>query len=149
MNNFQLGPLIKAVNTLFERELDNQLSARTDVPNLTGAQARLLGYLLTHAETIVYQRDLENIFHLSRPTINGLVKRLRENNFITVFPSSEDKRFKQVQLTKTTREQMEAHQKDFENIFVRIEGQMTKGMTENDVETFRILLGICLKNLQK
>ncbi len=44
---------------------------------------------------------------------------------------------------------MEAHQKDFENIFVRIEGQMTKGMTENDVETFRTLLGICLKNLQK
>ncbi|MGF2385204.1 MarR family winged helix-turn-helix transcriptional regulator [Lentilactobacillus otakiensis] len=149
MKNDQLGPLIKAVNTLFERELDNQLSAANDVPYLTRTQARLLGYLLTHEDTVVYQRDLENIFYLSRPTINGLVKRLRENHFITVLPSPEDKRFKQVQLTQKTREQMQAHQKDFETLFAQIEERMTQGMSQSDVQKFRELLEMSVRNLQK
>lgn len=148
MDNLQLGPLIKAVNTLFEKDVDNHLNIAEDAPKLTGTQARLMGYLLAHSDNIIYQRDLEEIFHLSRPTINGLVKRLRENGLVTVSPSAEDKRFKQVQLTAKTAENMRKHQPEFEQIFKDIEQRMTQGMSLDEVQTLRSLLTICLNNLK-
>ncbi len=145
---FQLGPLIKAVNTLFERDVDNQLSMPAGVPKLTGTQLRVLGYLMGHQHEIIYQRDLDKVFHTSRPTINGVIKRLRENGFVTVLPSPEDKRYKQIKLSPETREKMQAHRQEFVIVFSQIEQKMTRGMTTDEVDQLKILLKICLKNLQ-
>ncbi|KRM44057.1 MarR family transcriptional regulator [Lentilactobacillus parafarraginis] len=148
MDNVQLGPLIKAVNTLFERDIDNQLTNSEDAPGLTGTQAQLLGYLLQQSDQEIYQRDLENVFNLSRPTINGLVKRLREGGFVEVIPSQEDKRFKQVRLSPKTEAKMREHQPEFERAFIDLEAKMTRGMSTQDVRTLKTLLKSCLDNLK-
>ena len=44
---------------------------------------------------------------------------------------------------------MQAHQKDFETLFAQIEELMTQGMSQSDVQKFRELLALSVRNLQK
>ncbi|TLF35890.1 MarR family transcriptional regulator [Lacticaseibacillus zeae] len=144
-----IGPLIKALNTEIQKEINNRLSKSSpERPALTSAQAELLLYLLHHHYQIVFQSDLESVFNLSRPTINGLVKRLKEAGMVAVEPTPTDKRYKQVVMTAAARKAMIAHQPEFRAEVQALEHVMTQGMTTDEVATVHRLLQLMLQNLK-
>ncbi|KRN28645.1 MarR family transcriptional regulator [Lactobacillus selangorensis] len=144
-----IGPRIKAVNTLFEKQLEKNLNHPNVSPHLTSAQFGLISYLYDHPHQAVYQRDLEKIFSLSRPTINGIVKRLRLGGFVDVSPSQSDKRYKLVTLTPASRAEMTKHRPDFIHDVRKIEDKMTAGMSDAEIAEMSRLIDKMLVNLKK
>ncbi|ERL65096.1 MarR family winged helix-turn-helix transcriptional regulator [Schleiferilactobacillus shenzhenensis] len=144
-----IGPLIKALNTEIQKAINNRLAQSSpDRPALTSAQAELLMYLVRHHDKVIFQSDLESVFNLSRPTINGLVKRLKEAGMVAVVPTPADKRYKQIMMTATARREMIAHQPEFDAQVQALEQAMTTGMTADEVAELHRLLRLMLHNLK-
>ena len=70
----RLSLLLKIVNNLFERELNNKISTL----ELTRTQCSVLGYLNRNGNKEINPRDIEKEFNLKRPTVTGILKRLEE-----------------------------------------------------------------------
>lgn len=134
-----IGKYMKIIHLSMEKDF-NRMVAEYD---LTSAQCDLLFYLKNHQNQEVNPVDLEREFSLSRPTVAGILHRIRNKGFITFKESSKDRRYKQVILTEKTEklwEQMKIH-------IDQVEERMRRGMTEEDQETFIRILKHVLKNV--
>ena len=128
----RLSLLLKMVNNLFERELNNKVS----LMDLTHAQCGILGYLDRNRKRDIYLNDIEREFCLKRPTVSGLIKRLEEKEFIIVEPKSDDRRYKRVLLTDKSEEILELMKENLE----KTEKTLYKNLTKYDKdELYRIL----------
>ena len=63
--------------------------------DLTFAQGHIIGYLV-HCPTPPCAKDIEERFHLSHPTVSGLLARLEKKEFIALREDPEDRRRKLV-----------------------------------------------------
>ena len=98
VNKAKLGALIKWVNLTFETKI-NEVVKDSD---LTRAQCDILMFLnRTRYENPhnVTQREIEKEFHISNPTVTGLLNRLEAKEFIERVPSQKDGRYKVIVLT--------------------------------------------------
>ena len=128
----RLSLLLKMVNNLFERELNNKAS----LMDLTHVQCGVLGYLGRNRDKEIYLNDIEKEFCLKRPTVSGIIKRLEEKEFIVIEPKYNDRRYKRVLLTEKSEEIFEAIQENLENA----EKTLYKNLTQSDKdELYRIL----------
>ena len=75
--------------------------------NLTTAQLNVLIYLIRAEEdhTDVTSRDLEKLFHVTNPTMAGILKRLEAKGFIIRTKSGGDGRTKVITLSEEAKEQ--------------------------------------------
>ncbi len=110
-NQIHLSALIKQLNKQLERHKTG----------FTSAKVQVIAYLFEHQDKVIYQKDLEHIMNLSRPTINGIVKRLIAKGAVKLIPNPNDRRSKQLILSDTTKEEAQKHQKEFENDIRTIE----------------------------
>lgn len=62
---------------------------------LTAAQGHIMGYLSRQPEPPC-PRDVEEAFHLSHPTVSGLLSRLEQKGFIQFRPDPLDRRCKRI-----------------------------------------------------
>lgn len=139
MDREPIGKYMKIIHLSMEKDF-NRMVAEYD---LTSAQCDLLFYLKNHQNQEVNPVDLEREFSLSRPTVAGILHRIRNKGFITFKESSKDRRYKQVILTEKTEklwDQMKIH-------IDQVEERMRRGMTEEDQETFIRILKHVLKNV--
>lgn len=137
----RLSLLLKTVNNLFERELNNRVS----LMDLTNAQCGILGYLDRNRDKKIYLNDIEKEFCLKRPTVSGLVKRLEEKEFVIVEHKDNDRRYKQVILTEKSEEILEIMKDNLENT----EKTLYKNLTEKDKEELYRILSIMFKTMKK
>lgn len=70
--------LIKNIHDKF----DSRANADCQTAGLTIAQFRVLLYLEDHPDSDVTQKELETVFKVSHPTINGILSRLESKNCI-------------------------------------------------------------------
>lgn len=110
-NQIHLSALIKQLNKQLERHKTG----------FTSAKVQVIAYLFEHQDKVIYQKDLEHVMNLSRPTINGIVKRLIAKGAVKLIPNPNDRRSKQLILSDTTKEEAQKHQKEFENDIRTIE----------------------------
>lgn len=135
----RLSLLLKIVNNLFERELNNKISTL----ELTRTQCSVLGYLNRNVNKEINPRDIEKEFNLKRPTVTGILKRLEEKEFIIMEQSEIDKRYKQVKLTYKSRE---IHNIMQQNLF-EAENVLYKNLSEDDKKELYRILKIMMNNL--
>ncbi len=145
-NQIHLSALIKQLNTSIEKQLDKQLESHQT--GFTSAQVQVIAYLFEHQDKVIYQKDLEHVMNLSRPTINGIVKRLIAKGAVKLVPNPNDRRSKQLILSDTTKEEAQKHQKEFENDIRTIEKKLTAGLSTNEVKKFKYYLNHCLNNIK-
>ena len=102
---------------------------------LTAAQGQIMGYLATHPQPPC-PRDLEEAFHLSHPTVSGLLSRLEQKGFVELRTDPEDRRFKRIYLLP------KAWQLDerISRTLAENERKMTDGFTQQEREAFADLL---------
>lgn len=132
--------LLKLIGDAIETKANNQLKHY----DMTLSQGRVLAYLYERRGEKTAQRELEDYFQVSHPTINGILKRLESKGYVQSEVDDLDKRVKNVYLSpdylgkslKAT-----ALQKEMEAI-------MTKGIPKNQVEEFRGMLYQMLVNLE-
>lgn len=145
-----LGPLIKAINIEIQKHINNQMGdAPKGLPRITGPQMQILLYLSDRPDKIIYQSDLQGYFNLSRPTINGLIKRLRTAGLIRVVPVPEDRRYKRIVLSEKMEAEFATRKPVIMQDMMLIENQLTKDMSKADISAFRRLLGQSLNNIKQ
>ena len=67
---------------------------------ITGVQSRVLHFVCEHSRTgPVYQKDIENEFHIRRSTATGILKLMEKNGMIGKESVPEDARLKRLKVT--------------------------------------------------
>ena len=67
-----LGPRLRYLNNRITQYMDQQFLAL----DLTSTQSFILHHLSLHEQEAVYPKDLEKRFHLTHPTVSGVLQRL-------------------------------------------------------------------------
>ena len=98
MDKKNLGRLINCCGKMVKLNVDAEL--RRSGYNVTPVQSQALIYLYKHKNEDITQRDLERALELKPSTINGIVDRLLEKDYITRCPSPRDGRCRLLQLTE-------------------------------------------------
>jgi len=87
------GHLIRILHCRSSQAVTQALSSM----DLTASQGQLMGYL-AHCQAPPCPKDIEEVFHLSHPTVSGLLSRLEKKGFLELRPDEEDRRCKRVYL---------------------------------------------------
>lgn len=109
---------------------------------LTASQSRILGYIATQ-ESAPCAKDLEDFFHLSHPSISGVLKRLEQKQFIELRCDPDDHRCRRIYLLPKGQECHEMTVRQIEHI----EAMIVKDFTPEEQEQFYAYLTRAITNL--
>lgn len=85
------GHMVRVLDCAISQSLTQALAEM----ELTSAQGRIMGYLAMTPEPPC-AKDIEEKFHLSHPTVSGLLARLEKKGFIEFRPDKADRRCKRI-----------------------------------------------------
>lgn len=121
---------------------DQTITDTLEKMGLTASQGRVLGYVAHHPE-LPCPRDIENDFHLSHPTVSGLLSRLEQKGFLQLRTDPEDRRCKRIYLLEKGKAcQTQIHQRIHQH-----EAQLVQGFTPEEQAQFASLLQRAIENL--
>ena len=112
---------------------------------LPRGQGPMCGYLMRNQDHPVFQKELEQAFHLSGATVSNCLQTMERSGLITREPMPEDGRLKQIRLTGKG---MELEIKDVGNI-LRMEEAMKRGFSEEEMARFEDYLERAVANLRE
>ena len=87
------GYLLRHLHSCVDQNMTTALASM----DLTAAQGAIMGFII-HSKTAPCARDIESRFHLSHPTVSGLLSRLEKKGFIEFRPDEADRRCKRIYL---------------------------------------------------
>lgn len=125
------GPVIKQISEMMDSGLDNSLRNT----GLTSMQARMLIALDMADGGSMTQRELEDLFMVSHPTVVGLVRRMQSKGLVTLSEQTGN-RSKDVTLTEEGRRT--AHEID--GTIRWTEATIVRGLDASEQEELRRLL---------
>ncbi|HJA93268.1 MAG TPA: MarR family transcriptional regulator [Candidatus Eisenbergiella merdipullorum] len=128
--------------------LSHKVKARLDATlqdlGITGVQSRVIYYILSHCqEGPVFQRDIENVFGLSRSTATGILQLLEKNGIIRRESVASDARLKKLVPTQRAVDldtQVSACLRETDRM-------LTRGLTKDQVLLFKEMAAQMLRNL--
>ena len=109
---------------------------------LTAAQGHILAFL-SHQPKPPCPRDIEEVFHLSHPTVSGLLNRLEKKEFIAIRPDESDKRCKRIFILPKG----DACNKKMRSTIQSIENRIVLDFSPEEQETFTRLLDRAIQNM--
>ncbi len=131
------------------RRISNQLHRRGSralaEQGITDVQARVILYLLKHADTGASLTDVHRELHFSMAAASGLIKRLREKGYIRVEACALDERRKLLYVTEKGSRVREV----LDSTLKSIPDQLYRGFTEEEVATLHRLQKKMLQNLEQ
>ena len=132
------GPLLRFLHSSVDREIN----AALEKMELTSAQGHILSYT-RHQKTPPCPKDIEEAFHLSHPTVSGLLSRLEKKGFIELKTDENDRRSKRIFILPKGEECTNAlHQ-----TILATEEKLVAGFTEEEKHQFRSLLERTVTNM--
>ncbi|ULQ58722.1 MarR family transcriptional regulator [Brucepastera parasyntrophica] len=134
-----IGFQIKRISDSMSKKANHDLEKF----GITFSQFQILFFLHQRKRIKTSQKDLENHFEVSSPTISGILKRLESKGFITTEFDDQDKRVKHIYLTQKERKlfyQMKSSRGDMEKT-------LTRNFTEPEVWELKALLEKVYENV--
>lgn len=132
------GHRIRILHWCTDQVMSNALAQM----DLTAAQGHIMGYL-AHRETAPCSRDIEEAFHLSHPTVSGLLSRLEKKGFVEFRPDPMDRRCKRIYILEKGSQCNDLMHKTIRSN----EERMVQGFTEEEQERFSDLLERAIANM--
>ena len=132
------GYLIKILHCGTSQSMTEALSSM----DLTSAQGHLIGFL-ARSDKPLCARDIEEAFHLSHPTVSGLLSRLEKKTFLELRPDPEDRRCKRIYLLPKGRECIEI----MDRTILNNEERFVRGFTQEEKEQFAAYLTRAIRNM--
>ena len=130
------GYLLKVLSGCMKASMDNALASM----DLTSAQGHIMGYLAQRSQPPC-SRDIEETFHLSHPTVSGLLSRLEKKDFIELRPDETDRRCKRIYvLPKGLNETMT-------RVILDNEARVVSGFSPEERELFTSMLLRAIDNM--
>ena len=121
---------------------DQAMTAALAQMDLTAAQGHIMGFI-AHRPQPPCSRDIEEAFHLSHPTVSGLLSRLEKKGFIEFRPDAEDRRCKRIYILPKGQECNEM----MHSTISRVEAQMVQGFSTEEKELFLQFLERSIANM--
>lgn len=109
---------------------------------LTPSQGGILGYL-DHQKQPPCPKDIEAAFHMSHPTVSGLLSRLEQKGFVELRPDPSDRRSKRIY----TLPKGQACHDRMHSIILSNEQQMVRNFTPEEQAQFIDLLLRAIDNM--
>ena len=110
--------------------------------DLTSAQGHIMGYLF-HRKSPPCPKDIEERFHLTHPTVSGLLARLEKKGFIELRPDENDRRCKRIYvLPKGNECYVQMHQ-----TILQMEGKLVSGFSAEEKTLFSAFLERAVNNM--
>lgn len=139
-----IGFEIRTLSNLIKRRVQNS-SAISESNKLTGMHGFIIGYLYENLDKKeIFQRDIEAEFSIRRSTATGILQLMEKNNLITREPVDYDARLKKLVLTSKAIAIHESVTKEINEI----EAQLTKGLTEEEINIFVATLEKLKRNIE-
>ena len=121
---------------------DQAMTATLASMDLTASQGHILAFI-AHSPAPPCPKDMEEAFHLSHPTVSGLLSRLEKKGFICIDPDPADRRCKRVRLDAKGRESLSK----MEATITSNEAKLVKDFTEEEKALFADFLSRAITNL--
>ena len=121
---------------------DQAMTTALEKMDLTAAQGHIMGYL-THQPEPPCPRDVEEFFHLSHPTVSGILSRMEQKGFIQLLPDPNDRRCKRIYVQPKG---MECHQTMHQTI-LNSESRLVQGFSPEEKALFANLLQRAITNM--
>ena len=100
MNRTDLASANRQIGIQLELQANRIMAGR----ELTGAQGRMLLYILDHSETGTSLTQIHNAFGYSKAALSAILKRLREKGYVRAEPCARDDRRKLLFVTEKGRQ---------------------------------------------
>lgn len=136
--NKHYGPRLKMLHCCTSQAMTNALAEM----DLTAAQGHIMGYLARQSQPPC-PRDIEEVFHLSHPTVSGLLNRLEKKEFISLRPDENDRRCKRIYILPKG----DACNQRIRETIASIEQRMVQDFTPQEQEAFILLLDRAITNM--
>ena len=127
------GILIKKIHDNLEKKINKSLKDS----DLTMSQMEALVILSEQVSRQMSLKALEHELHVAQSTAAGIVSRLEQKGFIEAYGQSDDKRIKNIRITKNGMKYCESAAKDMD----KVEKELLKNLTEDEKNTLNQLLG--------
>lgn len=138
MKEKYIGRELKKLSNKIHREIDKFASKS----ELTGAEGRILHFLLGHEESL-FQKDIEVELGLRSSTATEILKKMEKDNLIIRKPMPNDGRLKKIIVTEKARLYKEIVIKDLKNF----EKKLGAGLTEEELDLFFEVIDKMINNL--
>lgn len=141
MQHNNTGFYIKRISDYIESDANRALEQY----GITCSQARVLSFLLKSQDKATIQKDIEDYLELKHPTVIGILQRMEAKGIIVSTVDSKDKRQRIITLTDSAFElekRIADHVEDAEQ-------RMAEGMTQEELDTIKLLLHKVYKNINK
>lgn len=132
------GHLVRILHWCTDQSMTNALEEM----ELTAAQGHIMGFL-AHSKEPPCPRDVEEKFHLSHPTVSGILARLEKKDFIQLLPDENDRRCKRIHVLPKGRECME----NMHQVIRSNEKRLVEGFTEEEQRLFADFLSRAIQNM--
>ena len=132
------GFLVRILHWCGSNAMDNAMKKM----DLTSSQGHIMAYL-AHAKPPPCPRDLEAEFHMTHPTVSGLLSRLEQKGFIELRTDPEDRRVKRIYVLEKGIQCHEVMHQTIQNN----EQRMVQGFTPEEQELFLSFLQRAIRNM--
>ena len=122
-----------------------KLGTMDEMASITQSQMQILDYIVECGKNEIYQKDLEEAVDLRRATVSGILQTMEKNQLITRVIDDTDTRTKKIILTKESEKRIA---KNKEKV-ATLQKITTEGISDEDLETFRIVLRKMTQNVQE
>ena len=123
---------------------DQMMTDALDKLDLTAAQGRLMAFLAHRGEQPTYAKDVETEFHLSHPTVSGLLSRLEQKGFLELKTDPNDRRSKRIAISEKG---MASHER-MHSVIMDNESRIVQGFSEEEKAQFAQFLHRAIENVR-
>ena len=127
-------------------KVKRRLNATLQGLGITAIQSRVIYYILEHGrEGPVFQRDIEQVFSMSRSTATGILQQLEKKEFLRRESVSTDARLKSLVPTEQA-----AHLDAQMRVCLRQTDEvLTRGLSEGQIQLFKEIAAAMVQNLEQ
>lgn len=135
----RFGHQIKLLSIAFEQTINRNC----ELSGLTGAQAFMMGYVVSHPQTPIYAKTLEQVFQLKHPTVCGILQRLESKGFITFVTDETDRRCRRI---VPTQKAIDTHIQSTQRLD-EVDRQLLEGFSQEEADLFYSFLSRAAANV--
>lgn len=140
-----IGVRLRMLNNAVRRYLDRTSESKREIENLTCSNGWIIGHLCDAEREgrVIFQRDLEDEFGITRSTASKVLSLLEKKGFITRESVSHDARLKKLVPTDKSRKIENEMQCEVN----RLESCLTKGFTQEELDALYSYLERLQRNI--
>lgn len=111
---------------------------------LTPSQYKVIKYLFINSDKDIRQRDIEDVFSMTNPTVTGILQNLERDGWINRVENVSDGRSKVLKLTTKSLDKKE----ELFSIGAKLDLEFTKGLSDSEKDKLNELLNKLFNNIK-